>query len=66
MPVEPPSWPNILRNVRVREGPFVQRLAADAERIVEALVRAGAVAVERDREGGDAEFGHGPAPLIAK
>ena len=38
--------------------PFVQRLAADAERIFEALARAGAVAVERDREIVYAQAGH--------
>src|SRR4051812_18970551 len=34
-----------------REGPLVQRLAADAERILEILVRPGAVAVDGDAEG---------------
>jgi hypothetical protein len=32
------------------DGPFVQSTAADAQRVVGALVRPGAVAVERDRE----------------
>ena len=41
-----------------REGPFVQRHAADAERVLEALVGAGAVAVDRHREGGDSDSGH--------
>ena len=41
-----------------RDEPVVQRLAADAERILEALVRPGAVAVERDRECVNTDFAH--------
>jgi len=37
-----------------RHEPLVQRLPADAERVVEALIRPGAVAVERDGEAVDA------------
>jgi hypothetical protein len=51
------------------EGPFVQRYAADTERIVEILVGAGAIAVEGYGEGVNPEFGHGcgffqPAPVV--
>ena len=42
-----------------REDPFVQRHAADAERMVDALRRAGAVAVGGDAEAVDPESGHG-------
>jgi hypothetical protein len=38
--------------------PLVQPDAADAERIFDALARAGAEAVERDRKGMDAQPGH--------
>ena len=44
------------------EDPLVHRHAADAERILEALVGAGAVAVEGYREGVDAKLGHGRPP----
>ena len=57
-PSSPPSCPIISRPNRVVEHPLVQALAADAERVLEALVGPGAVAVERDREVVDAQFGH--------
>jgi len=41
------------------EEPVEQRGPADAERILQILMRAGAVAVDRDREGVDTQLGHG-------
>jgi hypothetical protein len=41
------------------EGPGMKRGAADAERVVDVLVRAGAEAVERDRETFYTKLGHG-------
>src|SRR6185295_8297638 len=43
-----------------REHPLVQVLAAFAERVFRTLAGAGPIAVERDAEGGDADFGHDP------
>jgi hypothetical protein len=40
------------------EGPFVQPQAADAERIVDVLARAGAKAIQGDRETIHSEFRH--------
>jgi hypothetical protein len=40
------------------ESPFVQRDAADTQRILEILPGAGTIAVERNRETVDAELGH--------
>jgi hypothetical protein len=41
-----------------RDEPFVQRHAADAERILQVLPGTGAVAVERDGKGVNADFAH--------
>src|SRR5207247_5652584 len=41
-----------------RDGPFMQRHPANAERVVEALAGAGPIAVERYREAADAQFRH--------
>jgi len=43
----------MLLKVSVGEEPVVELEAADAERILQALTRAGGVAVEGDGEGGD-------------
>ncbi|SPE44519.1 hypothetical protein SBA7_40033 [Candidatus Sulfotelmatobacter sp. SbA7] len=40
------------------EDPFVQRSAADAKGIVEILIKAGPVTIERNRESIDAKLGH--------
>lgn len=47
------------------EGPFVERGASDAQRVVETLVEAGAVTVDGYGEAVDAELGHGLAFLSA-
>jgi hypothetical protein len=41
-----------------REGPFVQRHAADTKRIIEVLVGPSTVAIEGDRKVVDAKPGH--------
>src|SRR4030095_10411935 len=46
------------------EGPFVQGEAADAQRIIEALVGASAVAVDGYAEAMDAKLGRGKVPLL--
>jgi hypothetical protein len=43
------------------DDPLVQLLSANAERFFEALIGTGAVAVEGNGKGVDAEFGHGAA-----
>ena len=53
-----PAAEHLLEGAR-REGPLHQRRPADAERVLEALVRAGAEAVEGDGKAGDSELGHG-------
>ena len=55
------------RPIRIRgEDPLVQLLAADAERVVDALVRPGAISVERDAEVVHAQFGHAGGPPPAR
>ena len=57
-PVVPPSLSNHpLERARGNE-PLVQLLAADTERILQALARAGAVAVERNGKSMNAQFCH--------
>ncbi len=61
-PVVPPSLPEHLPERAGREDPFVQGDTADAQRVVEALVGAGAVAVEGYGKAVDAKLGHGCIP----
>jgi hypothetical protein len=49
--VHPPPYPSV-------KSPFHQTGAIDAERVIEILAWAGAVAVNGDREALDAELGH--------
>ena len=58
-PVAPPSLPSICWKVRVGKTHSCSAVAADAERVVEALVRAGAEAVDGNAEAADDESGHG-------
>ena len=56
---EPPSLPSISWNMPVSDHPRMQFLAALAERIFEALVRPGAVAVDGKRKSGNDHLAHG-------
>ncbi len=47
-----------------RQKPFVQRLSAPAQRIIEALVGPGAVSIERNPESMNTKLGHGLSPEL--
>ena len=60
VPASPPLAPVIDLNVRVATTQCAA-ISALAQRVGQALVRTGAEAIQRDREGGDAQLGHEPS-----